>query len=372
MMQIETLMYTTPKGLIKTLTRPVATVNASIYGRDFKREGGSAQMLLSSKDSAIPCSANPNFKVCSVVSPTNEVTFCPRTLAYRAMQYCQNSSLVDKILVGSEIEFYSLDDLGDDTRQMFANDVLEVGLPLISHYDEDLPNQHEIVLGTTNAVTAADNIQLVKYISRRHSVSFLPRLTGYAGSIGLQLSFSLWKEGSVVPDTTKKSFIAGILSHVRALNMLCNPSTLSYKRMFKRGTQVFPVAYGNDNRTTAIRVVDDRIEVRFPDMTCNPYTAIAGLLMAGMEGVSASMTVDPVDVNLTSAVHADVLNSLWSTMSRSLPEAVDALLSDRYFLNLGGVFSHELLEKYAALLSKDHDNIHSEVFDSEIKLYERV
>ena len=69
----------------------------------------------------------------------------------------------------------------------------------------------------------------------------------------------------------------------------------SYKRLASSdsasGTTWSPVwkAYGANNRTCLVRVVDGRLEWRLPDPSCNIYAAIAATLVAGLQGIDQKL-----------------------------------------------------------------------------------
>ena len=73
----------------------------------------------------------------------------------------------------------------------------------------------------------------------------------------------------------------------------------SYKRLASSdsasGTTWSPVwkAYGANNRTCLVRVVDGRLEWRLPDPSCNVYAAIAATLVAGLQGIDRAMQPPP-------------------------------------------------------------------------------
>ena len=94
--------------------------------------------------------------------------------------------------------------------------------------------------------------------------------------------------------TTRSStrFLAGAIAGLRELTLLLAPNINSYKRFAAGSFAPTAVAWGNDNRTCALRVVGHgpgrRFECRLPGADVNPYLALAGLIAAGLHGVDAA------------------------------------------------------------------------------------
>ena len=101
-------------------------------------------------------------------------------------------------------------------------------------------------------------------------------------------------------------YIGGILKHARALNAFCNPGTNSYRRLVPGFEAPINLAYSSRNRSASIRIPmyspspkAKRIEVRFPDPSCNGYLAFAAMLMAGLDGIQNKINPgDPLDKDI--------------------------------------------------------------------------
>ncbi len=114
------------------------------------------------------------------------------------------------------------------------------------------------------------------------------------------------------------------------------------------------MAYSARNRSASIRipfVQSDkarRIEVRFPDPTCNPYLGFTALMMAGLDGVQNKIHPgDPADKNLYDLPPEE--DAKIPTVCSSLDQALEYLDKDREFLTRGGVFSNEMIDAYIEL-----------------------
>ena len=88
-----------------------------------------------------------------------------------------------------------------------------------------------------------------------------------------------------------------------------------------------------------------RIEVRYPDPSCNPYLAFAAMLMAGIDGIENKIDPgEPLDKNIY-ALSAEEKAGIES-MPGSLQEALDCLAEDHDFLLKGGVFTEDAIQTW--------------------------
>jgi glutamine synthetase len=89
-----------------------------------------------------------------------------------------------------------------------------------------------------------------------------------------------------------------------------------------------------------------RIEFRPPDATCNVYLALAGMLMAGLDGIEnkldpTELGFGPIDANIF--MWNDEQRAKIKSLPSSLNEALGALEVDHDFLLKGDVFSKDLI-----------------------------
>jgi glutamine synthetase len=110
------------------------------------------------------------------------------------------------------------------------------------------------------------------------------------------------------------------------------------------------LVYSQRNRSACCRIPmysqspkAKRVEVRFPDPSCNGYLAFAAMLMAGLDGVQNQMEPgEPIDKDLYDLPPEEA--ALVKSTPGSLPEVLDALEADHEFLLRGDVFTPDVLE----------------------------
>lgn len=255
----------------------------------------------------------------------------------------------------------------NDIRNEMVLIMEQCGLEIeAQHHEVATGGQCEIDFRFSPLVRCADNVLIFKYIAknvaRRHrkTVTFMPKpLFGDNGS-GMHCHQSLWKNGQPLfygngyanLSEIALYYIGGILKHAPALCAFTSPSTNSYKRLVPGFEAPVNLAYSQRNRSAAIRIPvyssnpkAKRIEVRFPDGSCNPYLAFSAMLMAGLDGIINKIDPgEPLDKDIY-ALPPEELKNIPSTPG-SLEEALRALEKDRDFLLRGDVFTEDLIEAW--------------------------
>ena len=258
-------------------------------------------------------------------------------------------------------------DTQQDIRSEMVLEMQRAGIPIEKHHHEvATAGQAEIDLRFDSLVAMADKMLMYKYVvknvARRHhkTVTFMPKpLFGDNGS-GMHTHQSIWKEGKPLFAGKEYAgisqlclhYIGGILKHAPALAALTNPTTNSYKRLTPGFEAPVLLAYSSRNRSAGIRIPmyspspkAKRIEVRFPDPSCNPYLAFAAMLMAGLDGIENKIDPgQPMDKDLYDLEPKEAAKV--PTMPGSLEEALRHLERDHEFLLKGGVFSEDLIETW--------------------------
>ena len=81
------------------------------------------------------------------------------------------------------------------------------------------------------------------------------------------------------------------------MTLFYGPNVNSYKRFVEGSFAPTSVAWGNDNRTCALRVVGHgesrRLELRLPGADVNPYLALSAMIAAGLHGMEQGLELEP-------------------------------------------------------------------------------
>jgi len=125
-----------------------------------------------------------------------------------------------------------------------------------------------------------------------------------------------------------KRFLAGVLSHGRALAALCAPTPACYTR---HGTWAPRAAtWGLEDRTAMVRVKADpkgspkscQMELRAPSASACGYLVMAGLAAAGLDGLQRNLDLPPPRQPEVEAV----------ALPTTLGEALEALEADEHMV----------------------------------------
>ncbi len=201
---------------------------------------------------------------------------------------------------------------GDPLRQ-FIDTVAEVqramGFQNEKDHPEVAPSQFEINYSYTEALAAADTIQLYKLVCRQvaskmgMTASFLPKpIVGINGS-GMHTNISVSQNGKNLfwdPNgeenlsTFAWQFVDRILTHANDICLLLNASVNAYRRLdphFEAPNQIIasPVDRGSMIRIPLSNERSARIEVRSVGPDANPYLVMYSLFRTGLEGHISDM-----------------------------------------------------------------------------------
>ncbi|MFP8833686.1 glutamine synthetase family protein [Hydrogenophaga sp. XSHU_21] len=266
--------------------------------------------------------------------------------------------VVQMVHPGYQLQGEAMTDMADEALRIVERTALGLGLPLQSLEIELGPSQVEAVFDATDALTAADQMVLL-----RNGVKQALRRAGYHATFMCRPPFpnimsSGWHlhqsvvelasgrntfmraepaVGSTPRDahhTLSKAgagWLAGLLAHARAITPLCTPTVNGYARFRPNALAPQAILWGRDNRGAMLRVVGEagdpatRIENRLGEPAANPYLCMAGQVHAGLDGLKHSL-VPPTG---TEAPYAEGSERIPATLG----DALAALREDAVMVN---------------------------------------
>jgi len=258
-----------------------------------------------------------------------------------------------------------MDHLQDIRTEMMLT-LEQVGVQVeVQHHEVGTAGQAEIDMRFDTLRVMGDKLLKYKYVikqvARRHNktVTLMPKPIFQDNGSGMHVHQSLWKggknvffEGGTYADISKTAvyYIGGILKHASALLAFCAPTTNSYRRLVPGYEAPINLIYSQRNRSACVRIPvysrsekAKRLEVRFPDPSCNGYLAFSAMLMAGLDGIQNKITPPaPLDKDLYDLPPEDLAKV--QKTAGSLQEVLDALEKDHEFLLKGDVFTKDVID----------------------------
>ena len=293
---------------------------------------------------------------------------------------------------GSYFDFSARDE-AQRVRSQIMMTLQSMGLEVEMGHHEVALGQHEIDFKYADALLTADNAVTFKYtakaIANMHDLTatFMPKpVFGINGS-GMHTHMSIFDRSggnNLFFDPKDEfhlspmaySFMAGLISHARALCAIVAPSVNSYKRIVPGYEAPVFVCWAQVNRSALVRIPRytpgndkaTRIELRYPDPSCNPYLAFTAMLAAGLDGVEKKMK-PPAHVNNVDVYHLtpeEVAARGIPVLPGSLAEALDVLSKDDV---LKAALGANLYEAFARAKTAEWDDYRIHVTDWEIERY---
>jgi glutamine synthetase len=278
-----------------------------------------------------------------------------------------------------------------DFLDRLVSAVRQVGLDVYQIDHEDANGQFEVNFTYSDAMTSADRIILFRMaaseIAREFGAicSFMPKPMSDRTGSGMHIHLSIGdeKKKNLFQDDKDRhnlglsamayQFLGGILHHAPALAALACPSVNSYKRLVVgrsfSGATWAPayISYGDNNRTSMVRVPYGRLEFRLADSGCNPYLATAALLAAGLDGVERKFNPgEPHNFNHYTKTDAELKELGIKVLPQSLSEAMNALEADALF---GEALGKEFVAEFIRLKRMEWVDYHRHVSDWEVRRY---
>ena len=299
----------------------------------------------------------------------------PRRVLRRQVE--RASALGLSVLAQAEYEFYLLDAEtrlppfgGTDITTTLTNQ----RLPVLQHLIRDLrgfglaprtlnqewgPTQYEITFDPVEGLAGGDDNftykTYAKEIAGQHGLiaSFMTKPFPRDSGCSSHLHMSLFEDGRNIfwrPDGegTSREFlwaIGGLLEHASGLNALLGPTVNCVKRYRKNTYAPASITWGYENRSVAVRVKALRgehthVENRLGSGASNPYLALAGTLVAILDGIERQ--IEPPAPLEVSAYGMNDLDHLPLT----LEEALESFEQDRA---LRDAFHPEFVKAFLAL-----------------------
>ena len=253
------------------------------------------------------------------------------------------------------------------------NAMYGAGMDVESAKGECNLGQHEIGFLYADALTTADNHAVYKTAAKQiaanrgQSLTFMAKYNEREGSschIHLSLrgadgSTTFWADGART--TTYESFIAGLLATMADFTLLYAPNINSYKRFAAGSFAPTTIAWGEDNRTCAVRLVGHgkgaRLENRVPGGDVNPYLAIAAMIAGGLHGIDEGLELGP-------ALVGNAYDSDSPKVPQTLRDARDAFRSSAV---ARACFGDEVVDHYTRMAEVELTAFDAAVTDWELR-----
>lgn len=413
------LWFTDILGIVKSVTVPASKLKSVIiHGSHFDGSSidGFARVAESDMELHPDLSTfqilpwtHPNHTtarlICNVFTSQGEPFIGdPRNALIRVIE--EANQLGYQFKTGMEMEFFILKDKTttfDDasyfdmpperTHHLWRELLLvmeELGIKLHSIHSEIAQGQHEFEFAYNDALKSADAVLTakiaIKTISEQNNLltTFMPRPIANLPGSGMHTHQSLH---DIESDTNLFSdphheyglseiaqhFLAGQLTHARAMTAILAPLVNSYKRLGKSFEAPSYVTWAHVNRSALIRVPSTqpgredhtRLELRCPDPSCNPYLASAVILKAGLDGIQQKMTLaDAFEETMFSQKQSRLRKA--ELLPTTLGEALEALQEDDVILSALGPY---IADRFIQAKQQEFDAYNRHVSQWEIDRY---
>ena len=191
-----------------------------------------------------------------------------------------------------------------DLYQEILSMCLSMDMHLEGLHTETGPGVIEAAIAVDDALLSADKAILfktfMKVLAQRNNLmaNFMAKWSekypGQSGHIHTSLqhlngeSAFTGSQGEI--SETMTYFLGGLQRYMREFSSLIAPTVNSYKRLCPGAWAPINMTWGEENRTTGLRVIkggpsSQRIENRLPGADSNPYLALAATLGAGCLGI---------------------------------------------------------------------------------------
>ncbi|MHA2226800.1 MAG: glutamine synthetase family protein [Candidatus Hodarchaeales archaeon] len=420
------LQFVDLSGILHTLWVPT-TFFSSVLKEGIHTDGSSVEMVDVSKSDLklvpdinslviLPTSLFPQKVarvICDIFKPESDQPFelDPRYILKKVMRNIKNalgSSVVG--CTSSELEFFLFNkkedgniklidtagylatppsDRGAELRLEITQKLRDIGIMIEKHHHEVPHGKSEFNIPYSQAVKMADTIYLIKFIIKLMAAkkgliaSFMPKPFHGEYGAGLHSHINLRddeKNQNLFSDPNDAhglskmalNFMAGILTHAKALACITNPSVNSYKRLVPGWEAPVYISWANYNRSTLIRIPPGRnesarLEYRPTDGSCNFYLAYAALFSAGLDGIQRNLDPPlPIEEDIYKMSVQERADRSIEVLPGNLGESLKELKTDTYFRNILG---NGFYEKFLEIKAKEWKEFCVHVHEWERKKY---
>lgn len=327
----------------------------------------------------IPWEGNKPFFIADFADSELMSGVCPRSLLKKVQALANEMGFIPKF--GAEFEWFNFDETPQTLHQknystptpltpgMFGYSVLrasqnsdyfnklfdslyDFGIPLEGIHTETGDGVYEAAITYDEILESADRAALFKTAVKEiayqydHMASFMakwnPDLPGCSGhihqSLWSQNNENLFYDGDSDNNLSDlaRHYIAGQLHCLPHILPLFAPTINSYKRYVAGSWAATTVSWGIENRTTALRIINNsqnsfRVENRVPGADANPYLTMAASLASGLYGIENKLELS---IPVTSGNEYENSNTI--PLPDNLQDAVKAMKESEIPVKLFG------------------------------------
>lgn len=217
--------------------------------------------------------------------------------------------------------------------------LLDNGIEVEAFHHEVAENQFELDFKYSSPTKTADRVvfvkKLLRYYAKQHNliVCFMPKPKNFVSGNGMHINMSIFKQGeNLFYSANDKNglgkfaynYINNLLKHITAITAFSNPIINSYKRLNSGYEAPTKIKYSKEDRSVLIRIPNatkktSRIELRSPDVSCNPYLTFASILKASFCNLFGDK---------------EKQSKLPENLPRSLRDSINALEKDNFISSL--------------------------------------
>lgn len=275
--------------------------------------------------------------------------------------------------------------------EQLVESLQSIGFDIYQIDHEDSNGQFEVNYTYADALTSADRFVLFRMAAGEIAnslgmiASFMPKPDSGRTGTGMHYHLSIGDadgrnlfhddndSNGLGLSTLAYHFLGGLIHHAKALCALAAPTVNSYKRLVVgralSGATWAPafICYGDNNRSTMVRIPYGRLELRLADGGCNPYLVTAAIIAAGLDGVERELDPGtPANFNVYSTSFEQLAEQGIDTLPQSLAEALDELEADSLFRDQLGA---GIIDEFITLKRMEWTEYMRHVSDWELNRY---